>query len=306
MSPTTIGIIGILIMLAIFMTKMPVAYVMTLVGFVGFGILISFPAALALLPRNFYDSFSSYELTTIPLFVLMGQLAFNGGISRKLYNTAYSFLGNIKGGLAMATVSTCTAFGAVCGSSPATAATMATVGMPEMKRFGYADSLSAGSVASGGGLGMIMPPSVVLIIYGILTEQSIGALFVSGILPAFLMTFLFIVCVYITCRIDPKQGPKGREIHTGAKDKIALGACRYPGGFRVGHEWPLLRFFHPNRISCSGSFRCLARIHHPAATHLEGLCEISVRDPPDIHHDSFSHRRCRGFRKISRSHPHSL
>ena len=98
MSPTTIGIIGILIMLAVFMTKMPVAYVMTLVGFIGFGTLISFPAALALLPRNFYDSFSSYELTTIPLFVLMGQLAFNGGISRKLYNTAYSFMGNIKGG----------------------------------------------------------------------------------------------------------------------------------------------------------------------------------------------------------------
>ena len=116
MSPTAIGIIGTLIMLAIFMTKMPVSYVMALVGFVGFGILISFPAALALLPRNFYDSFSSYDLTTIPLFVLMGQLAFNGGISRKLYNTAYSFLGHTKGGLAMATVATCTAFGAVCGS----------------------------------------------------------------------------------------------------------------------------------------------------------------------------------------------
>ncbi len=257
MSPTAIGIIGILIMLAIFMTKMPVAYVMTLVGFVGFGILISFPAALALLPRNFYDSFSSYELTTIPLFVLMGQLAFNGGISRKLYNTAYSFMGNIKGGLAMATVSTCTAFGAVCGSSPATAATMATVGMPEMKRFGYADSLSAGSVASGGGLGMIMPPSVVLIIYGILTEQSIGALFVSGILPAFLMTFLFITCVYITCRIDPNQGPRGEKFTLSQKIKSLLGLADTLAVFALVMSGLFYGFFTPTESAAVGVFGVL-------------------------------------------------
>ncbi len=258
MSPTAIGIIGILIMLAIFMTKMPVAYVMTLVGFVGFGILISFPAALALLPRNFYDSFSSYELTTIPLFVLMGQLAFNGGISRKLYNTAYNFLGNIKGGLAMATVSTCTAFGAVCGSSPATAATMATVGMPEMRRFGYADSLSAGSVASGGGLGMIMPPSVVLIIYGILTEQSIGALFVSGIFPAFLMTFLFITCVYITCRIDPTQGPRGEKFTLAQKMKSLLGLADTLAVFALVMSGLFYGFFTPTESAAVGVFGVLS------------------------------------------------
>lgn len=223
MSPSTVGIIGILVMLAIFMTRMPVAYVMTLVGLVGFGYLISFDAGLNLLPRVFFDSFSAYELTTIPLFVLMGQLAFNSGISRRLYNTAYTFLGNTRGGLAMATVATCTAFGAVCGSSPATAATMATVGMPEMKRFNYSNELSAGSVASGGGLGMIMPPSVVLIIYGILTEQSIGALFVSGIFPALLMTLLFIISVYITCRIHPEKGPKGEKFSTLQKIKSLAG-----------------------------------------------------------------------------------
>jgi TRAP-type mannitol/chloroaromatic compound transport system permease large subunit len=130
MDPTLIGIIGIIIMVAIFMTKMPVAYVMTLVGFVGFSIIISLKGGLNLLSRNFYGSFSSYDLTTIPLFILMGQIAFNSGISRKLYSTAYKFLGHTRGGLAMATVTSCTAFGAVCGSSPATAATMATVGMP--------------------------------------------------------------------------------------------------------------------------------------------------------------------------------
>ena len=210
MNPTLIGIIGILIMLAVFMTRMPVAYVMALVGYVGFTIMISGKAGLTLLSRNIYETFSSYGLTTIPLFILMGQLAFNSGIGRRLYDTAYKFIGSTRGGLAMATVSACTAFGAVCGSSPATAATMATVGLPEMKRYGYADELASGSVASGGGLGMIMPPSVVLIVYGVLTEQSIGALFVAGIIPAIIMTILFIICIFVQCRVLPEQGPPGK------------------------------------------------------------------------------------------------
>ena len=154
--------------------------------------------------------FSSYDLVTIPLFVLMGQIAFNSGIGKRLYNTAYHFTGHIRGGLAMATIASCTAFGAVCGSSPATAATMTAVGMPEMKRYGYKTQLSAGSVAAGGGLGMIMPPSVVLIVYGILTEQSIGELFMSGIVPALLMTLLFIGCIYINCSLKPELGPPGK------------------------------------------------------------------------------------------------
>lgn len=209
MDPTTAGIIGIVIMVFLFMTRMPVAFVMMLVGFVGFSLLTSWKGGLNLMSRNIYDAFASYELSTIPLFILMGQLAFNSGISKRLYDTAYHFLGNVRGGLAMATVSACTAFGAVCGSSPATAATMSTVSIPEMKRYGYANSLAAASVASGGGLGMIMPPSVVLIIYGVLTEQSIGALFVSGILPAFLLTALFVVGIYLQCKINPPLGPKG-------------------------------------------------------------------------------------------------
>jgi len=209
MDPTTAGIIGIAVMILLFMTRMPVAFVMMLVGFVGFSLLTSWKGGLNLMSRNVYDAFASYELSTIPLFILMGQIAFNCGISRRLYDTAYRFLGSTRGGLAMATVSACTAFGAVCGSSPATAATMSTVGIPEMKRYGYANSLAAASVASGGGLGMIMPPSVVLIIYGVLTGQSIGALFVSGILPAVLLTGLFIVGIHLQCRINPALGPEG-------------------------------------------------------------------------------------------------
>jgi len=211
MNPTLIGILGIVIMILIFLTRMPVAYVMTLIGFLGFSVMISVPGGLALLSRNIYEVFASYGLTTIPLFILMGQLAFNSGISRRIYATAYRFLGNTRGGLAMATVAACTAFGAVCGSSPATAATMATVGLPEMKRYNYADELAAGSVASGGGLGMIMPPSVVLIVYGVLTEQSIGKLFVAGIIPAILVTFLFIGAIYVRCYFAPEQGPPGER-----------------------------------------------------------------------------------------------
>jgi C4-dicarboxylate transporter, DctM subunit len=209
MSPTFIGVIGIVVMVLLFLTRMPVAYVMATIGVIGFSIVASLKGGLNLLAKDFYEVFSNYDLTTVPLFILMGQMAFNSGISRRLYNTAYKFLGGVRGGLSIATVSACTAFGAVCGSSAATAATMATVGLPEMKRFNYADQLSAGSVAAGGGLGMIMPPSVVLIVYGILTEQSIGKLFVAGIVPAIIVTLLFVVTILIWCAIRPEQGPKG-------------------------------------------------------------------------------------------------
>ncbi|OGR28333.1 MAG: C4-dicarboxylate ABC transporter permease [Desulfobacterales bacterium RIFOXYA12_FULL_46_15] len=223
MSPTTIGIIGIVIMILMFFTEMPVAFVMGIVGFVGFSTLITPNAGLALLSRNVFETFSSYDLTTIPLFILMGQLGFNSGISKRLYDAAYKFLGSTRGGLAMATVTACTAFGAICGSSPATAATMATVGLPEMKRYHYDDALSTGSVASGGGIGMIMPPSVVMIIYGILTEQSIGALFMSGIIPALIICLLFIITIYIQCRINPDLGPAGENFSWAERIKALLG-----------------------------------------------------------------------------------
>lgn len=158
MSPTLIGVLGIVILVLVIFTRMPVAYVMTLVGFVGFSVLVSGKAGLQLLARDFYEVYSSYGLTIIPLFIFMGQIAFNAGISSRLYDSAHKFVGSYRGGLATATVCACTGFGAVCGSSPATAATMATVGLPEMKRYGYGDELAAGSVAAGGGLGMLMPP----------------------------------------------------------------------------------------------------------------------------------------------------
>ncbi len=211
MNPTLIGVIGIVVLILVFFTRMPVAYVMAMVGYAGFSVLVSGTAGLKLLSRDFYDVYSSYGLTIIPMFVFMGQIAFNSGISSRLYDSAYKFVGSYRGGLATATVCACTAFGAVSGSSPATAATMATVGLPEMKRYRYAPELATGSVASGGGLGMLMPPSVVLIVYGILTEQSIGALFVAGILPAVFITICFAVAIFIYCWKYPEQGPAGEK-----------------------------------------------------------------------------------------------
>jgi len=258
MSPTLIGIIGILVMLLVFLSRMPVAYVMALIGYLGFSVMVSPQGGLTLLSRNIYEVFSRYELTTIPLFIFMGQLAFNSGISRRLYETAYTYLGSIRGGLAMATVSACTAFGAVCGSSPATAATMATVGLPEMKRYHYADELATGCVASGGGLGMIMPPSVVLIVYGILTEQSIGALFVAGIFPAILVTMLFIASIYITCRITPEQGPPGERVSWPERIKALLGMSETLVVFVLVMGGLFIGLFTPTEAAAVGSFGVLA------------------------------------------------
>ncbi len=257
MNPTLIGVIGIVLMIVVFFSRMPIAYVMALIGFLGFSYLIGFHAGLKLLARDIYTVYSSYGLIVIPLFVLMGQIAFNAGISKRLYDVAYKFIGRISGGLAMATVWACTAFGAVCGSGPGTAATMATVAIPEMKRYGYGDELAAGSVASGGGLGMLMPPSIVLIVYGILTQQSIGKLFIAGIIPALFITAWFVIAIYVYCLIKPEQGPRGEKF-TLKEMVLSLGMLwetlavflLVMGGLFAG-------FFTPTEAGAVGSFSVL-------------------------------------------------
>ena len=258
MSNSLIGVIGIVVLVLLFFTRMPVAYVMTLVGYLGFSMLVSWEAGLKLLSRDFYDIYSSYGLTIIPLFIFMGQIAFNAGISRRLYDSAYKFVGAYRGGLATATVCACTAFGAVCGSSPATAATMATVGLPEMKRYGYGDELAAGAVASGGGLGMLMPPSVVMIVYGILTEQSIGALFVAGILPAVFMTAWFALAVWGFCLLYPKQGPAGERFTWSQKMRSLWSTGETMVVFILVMGGLFTGLFTPNEAGAVGSASVLA------------------------------------------------
>ena len=209
MNPVQIGILGCFILFALLLTSMPVAFAMLAAGVIGFAMIISPEAAFSMVTADLFETFSSYGLTVIPLFVMMGQVSFHAGISRRLFHSAYVWIGHLKGGLAMATVGACAGFGAICGSGPATAATMAAVALPEMKRYGYADSLASGTVASGGSLGMLIPPSVVFIVYALMTEQSIGSLFLAGIVPGILITGLFCVNIYVRCSKDKTLGPAG-------------------------------------------------------------------------------------------------
>ncbi len=211
MNEVMIGITGLAVVLLMFLTGIELGFAMAIVGFVGFSIIVSTKAALNLLAKDVFDVFSSYGFTVIPLFVLMGQIAFNAGIAKRLYNAAYKFIGHIPGGLAMATVAGATAFKAICGSSPATAATFASVAVPEMDRYGYAKKLSTGIVATVGTLGILIPPSVTLIVFGIITEQSIGKLFLAGLIPGLIIAFFFIVIIYGWCRINPALGPRGEK-----------------------------------------------------------------------------------------------
>ena len=211
MSEVTIGIIGLAAILLMFLTGIELGFAMALVGFVGFSIIVTMKAALNLLAKDIFDVFASYGFTVIPLFVLMGQVAFNAGIAKRLYHSAYRFIGHIPGGMAMATVVGATAFKAICGSSPATAATFASVAVPEMDRYGYAKKLSTGIVATVGTLGILIPPSVTLIVFGIITEQSIGKLFLAGLIPGLMIAFFFICVIYGWCKINPALGPRGER-----------------------------------------------------------------------------------------------
>ena len=211
MSEVMVGLLGMASLLLFFLTGIELGFAMALVGVIGFGIIVSPHAAMNLLAKDIFDVFASYGFTVIPLFILMGQIAFNAGIAKRLYNASYKFIGHIPGGLAMATVVGATAFKAICGSSPATAATFASVAVPEMDRYHYDKKLSTGIVASVGTLGVLMPPSVTLVVFGMITGLSIGKLFLAGLIPGLIIASFFIVTIYVWCKINPRLGPKGER-----------------------------------------------------------------------------------------------
>jgi C4-dicarboxylate transporter, DctM subunit len=208
MSEVLVGCIGLLLLLALFLTGIELAFAMAFVGFAGFAILRSLPAAVDLLAKDFFDTFASYTFVVIPLFVLMGQVAFNSGIAEKMYGTSRKFIGHVPGGLALATVVGATIFKAISGSSLATAATFSSVAIPEMDKFGYSRKLSTGVVASVGTLGMLIPPSGTLIILAMITDQSISKLFLAGIAPGLLIALFFLVTIVVWCRMNPSLAPK--------------------------------------------------------------------------------------------------
>jgi tripartite ATP-independent transporter DctM subunit len=219
-------------LLGLFLTGIELAFAMGIIGVIGFAWIVDWKAAMGLMANDFFDALASYGLTVIPLFVLMGQIAFNAGIAKRLFDCAHKFLGHIPGGLAIATVAGATAFKAICGSVAATSATFASVAVPEMTKYGYSKKLSTGIVAIVGTLGVLIPPSVVLIVFGIVTQQSIGKLFLAGIVPGLLIAFFFTVIIFGWCRINPELGPKSEKFSWGERVKTLPEVI-----------WPIVIFF---------------------------------------------------------------
>ncbi|SHK34488.1 TRAP transporter, DctM subunit [Desulfatibacillum alkenivorans DSM 16219] len=257
MSMTTIGILGIVILLILLFSRMPVAFVMAMLGCAGFSYVVNPSAGIAMLGQDIYETFSSYGLTVIPLFVLMGQIAFQAGISRRLYDSAYILVGHKPGGLAMATVGACAAFSAVSGSTNATAATMAVVTLPEMKRYNYDMGLATGTVAAAGSLGILIPPSVIFIVYGILTQESIGKLFMAGIVPGCILTVLFLLTIYIRVKMNPSIAPAGEAFSLREKILSFIGVAEALILFSLVMGGMFFGFFTPTEAAAVGAFLTL-------------------------------------------------
>ncbi len=219
MSPFAIGLAGIAVLIFLIFARMQIGISMGLVGFLGFAAIVGLEPALGLLRNVPYTTFANNDLSVIPLFILMGSFAFSSGMSEDLYRTVHKLVGHLRGGLAIATVIACACFAAISGSSLATAATLGKVAMPEMKKYKYDTALATGAIAAGGSIGILIPPSVILIIYGIITEQSIGKLFMAGFIPGILEAAFYIVTIMILTRLKPELGPPGPR--TTWNDKFA-------------------------------------------------------------------------------------
>jgi tripartite ATP-independent transporter DctM subunit len=258
MSPELIGILGIVVMLAtMFFLQIPVGFAMALVGFGGVALVISPQAALGMLGTELWTTFSSYGLTIIPLFIFMGLICFYSDVNTKLYNAAYKWLGATRGGLAMATVMACAGFAAISGSNTATAATMTSVALPEMKKYQYHPILITGSIAAGSTLGVVIPPSIVLVVFGIYTGQSIARLFFGSIIPGLILALLMLVTVHAICRRHPDWGPAGPQ--SGWREKLVSlkGSLEMITLFILVMGGLFIGFFTPSEAGAVGSFFAL-------------------------------------------------
>jgi C4-dicarboxylate transporter, DctM subunit len=212
MSSLDLGVALFILMMVLIVLRMPIAISMLVCGMGGFALIAGWQPLMGLLKEAPFSRVASNELTVIPLFVLMGQFASEGGISQQLYRSARAWFGHYRGGIAMATIGGCAAFGAICGSSIATGATMATVALPEMRRYGYSGALATGVLAAGGTLGILIPPSIILVIYAILTEQSLVHLFLAAIIPGLIATAGYAIAVWVYVRVRPGAGPAGDPV----------------------------------------------------------------------------------------------
>ena len=231
MDPFIVGLISIVILLVLLFSGLSIGVAMALVGFVGFAVLVGVGPALGLLKSVPYSTFANYNLSVIPLFILMGSFAFAAGMSEDLFNAVYKWIGHFRGGVAQATIVACACFAAISGSSLATAATLGAVALPEMKKYKYDDGLATGAIAAGGSVGILIPPSVILIIYGIITEQSIGKLFLAGFIPGIMETVFYLFTIWYLTFFKPHHGPKGPK--TTFREKI----------YALKHTWEVVILF---------------------------------------------------------------
>ena len=259
MSPFELGITAILLVFVLIAARMPVAFVMLVVGVGGYAYHISLDAALSIASSSIYNTFASYSLIVVPLFVWMGYIAYHAGISRRIYDATYKVVGRLPAGLALATIGASTAFGAICGSTTATAATMSAVAVPEMKRYRYDRSLATSVVASSAILGVMIPPSVIFIIYGIATGESIAKLFLAGIIPGVLLMGLFMLVTWIRAVRNPDLAPAGPEVDLKGKIRaVAKGGVEVVIIFIVVIGGLFLGYFTPTEAGGVGAAATLA------------------------------------------------
>ena len=257
MSIAFISVLVILLLFVLFLLGLGIGISMALAGFIGFAVIVNLQAALSLVANDTYTIFSSYGFTVIPLFVLMGQIGVGAGMAKSLYDSAYKLIGHVSGGLAIGTVMAGTAFKAICGSTVATTATFATIAVPEMDRYGYDKRLSTGIVATIGTLGAVFPPSVTLVIYGLLTETSIGKLFLAGMIPGLMIAFSFALTLFGWCKINPKLGPKGEKSSWKARFKSLLPVSWVVAIFLLVVGGLMMGFFTPTEAGSVGTLAVL-------------------------------------------------
>ena len=257
----TEALIGFGAVLALVLLRMPIAFAMGIVGMAGYALETNFRAAISMVGRLFIDTAQDYGLSVVPLFILMGLFVNKGGMARELYQVSFAFLGHLRGGIAMATICACAGFSAICGSSLATAATMSKVAMPQMRKYGYHDRLSTASIAAGGTLGILIPPSVILVIYGLLTETSIGKLFIAGIIPGLIGIVFYLGAVKWTVSRDPESGPAGERTDWAGRRSALMGVWAVlllfflviGGLYGALNFWPLNLAFSPTEAAGMGA-----------------------------------------------------
>ncbi len=255
MSPTAIGLWGIVgLVIALFFFDIPVGFAMAIVGYLGFSLVVTPQAALSSVTSEMWRIFSSYGLAVIPLFIFMGNICFYAGVSERIYKTAQAWIGQVRGGIAMATIMACAGFASICGSNAATAATMSSVALPEMKRLGYDKKLSSGCVASGATLGVVIPPSVVLIVIGLYTGKSIARLFFASLIPGIILSLLLMTTVWIICKKWPALAPSSRKTSLKEKIKSLPGSIEMLTLFVLVMSGLYLGWFTPTEAGAAGSF----------------------------------------------------